>query len=215
MLSITLGGPFGVIMADPPWQYGSPRAMVGNRGRGSNNGQAARIIQADTNQHYPTMALSEIKALPVEAVAAADSLLFMWVTNPFLADGSGVDVVKAWGFTPKSVLTWSKVQTDGVSPSMKTGHWFRSASEHIIFATRGSVKRPLDWQAIPTWHGAKRLPHSVKPEVFYRYAESAYPGALRLEMFARRPRNGWVVWGNESDGSRMMRFPCGGASASS
>jgi N6-adenosine-specific RNA methylase IME4 len=190
---------FDVIMADPPWPYDSPRALVGNGGRGSDGGRAAAIIQADVSQHYEVMTVEQIKTLPVAAAAAKNSLLFLWTTNPFLADGTAVEVVRAWGFTPKNVLTWAKVQTDGETPSMKTGHWFRSASEHIIFGVRGSVRRPEGFEAMPTWRPAKRLPHSQKPDLFYEIVEKTVPGGRFLEMFARREaRNAqWSVWGNE------------------
>ena len=190
---------FDVVMADPPWPYDSPRALVGNGGRGSDSGRAAAIIQADVSQHYEVMTVKQIKALPVSAVTAKNSLLFLWTTNPFLADGTAVEVVRAWGFTPKTVLTWAKVQADEKTPSMKTGHWFRSASEHIIFAVRGNVKRPEGFDAMPTWRPNKRLPHSQKPDLFYAIAEKTVPGGRFLEMFARRePRNAqWSVWGNE------------------
>lgn len=201
--------PFDVVMADPPWPYDSPRAIVGNGGRGSDGGKAALIIQADVSQHYDVMTVEQIKALPLSKVMAKDSLLFLWTTNPFLADGTAVEVVRAWGFTPKTVLTWAKVKADGESPSMKTGHWFRSASEHIIFAVRGNVKRPEGFEALPTWQPAKRLPHSQKPELFQEIVEKAIPGGRYLELFARRePRNGnWTVWGNEV--ASEFRFPEG------
>ncbi len=190
-------GKFSIIMADPPWQYDSLRAVVGNGGRGSEG--AAAIIQADTNDHYSTMSIDEIKALPVAASADRDALLFLWTTNPFLADGSAVEVVKAWGFTPKSVVTWAKVQADGRTPSMKIGHWFRSASEHFIFATRGKPKRPEGFPALPTWQPHGRMPHSRKPDSFYAIAEKFGDGPC-LEMFARgEPRTPrWTVWGDES-----------------
>lgn len=196
MLSLP-AGEFAVIMADPPWQYDSPRAIVGNGGRGGEG--AAAIVQADVGAHYSTMTLDEIKALPVAAAAAHDALLFLWTTNPFLADGSAADVVRAWGFTPKSVFTWAKVQADGRTPSMKTGHWFRSASEHFIFATRGRPRRLGDFPALPTWRPHGRLPHSVKPTAFYEMVERFAEGPC-LEMFARgAPRTPrWTVWGNEA-----------------
>jgi N6-adenosine-specific RNA methylase IME4 len=184
-------------MADPPWQYASPRAIVGNGGRGG--GGAATIVQADVEEHYSTMTLDEIKAIPVAASAAKDALLFLWTTNPFLADGSAVEVVRAWGFTPKSVVTWAKVQADGRTPSMKTGWWFRSASEHFIFATRGAPKRPAGFPALPTWQPHGRLPHSSKSDSFYAMAERFADGPC-LEMFSRgvprTPR--WTVWGDEA-----------------
>ena len=121
---------FDVIMADPPWPYDSPRAIVGNGGRGSDGGKAAAIIQADVSQHYDVMTVEQIKALPVSKVALKNSMLFLWTTNPFLAEGTATEVVRAWGFRPKTVLTWAKIQKNApmIMPSMKTGYWFRSAS---------------------------------------------------------------------------------------
>ena len=122
----------------------------------------------------------------------------MWVTNPFLCDGSGPEVVKAWGFEPKTVLTWAKVQADGKTPSMKTGHWFRSASEHVIVGVRGDVRRPDAFPALPTWFPSGRMPHSVKPDTIHEWAEKAVPQGPWLEMFARRSRPGWSLWGNQA-----------------
>lgn len=190
---------FDAIIADPPWEYSNPRALVGNGGRGNENGKAASIIQADVGQHYKTMSAMELKALPVSTYAAKNSLLFLWTTNPFLSDGTASSIVRAWGYTPKTILTWAKVQADGKTPSMKTGHWFRSASEHIIFASRGKVPRPENFEALPTWYPSKRLPHSQKPYLFHDIVEKTVPNGRYLEMFARRAayNERWSIWGNE------------------
>lgn len=185
---------YTAIIADPPWRYGSPKALVGNGGRGSLN--IEKMKQVDVEAHYETMSLADIKSLPVPA--AASSFLFLWVTNPFLCDGSGPDVVKAWGYTPKSVITWAKVQSDGSTPSMKTGHWLRSASEHVILGVRGDVRRSVGFPALPTWFSALRAPHSVKPDKIHDYAELMAPSGPWLEMFARRSRPGWDMWGKEA-----------------
>ena len=44
--------------------------------------------------------------------------------------------------------------------------------------------------------------HCEKPEEVYRRIERLYPGP-RLELFARRPRAGWTVWGNEIERDRF------------
>lgn len=190
---------FKLCMADPAWPYDSPRAIVGNGGRGSDGGRAAQIVQVDVNAHYETMTIAEIKALPVAKHMLPDALLFLWTTNAYLADGQAADIARAWGFKPKTVLTWAKTKTGTKNkPSMKTGHWFRGASEHIIVGVRGAPKRPDGFPAIPTWQPHSRLPHSVKPDLFYEIAEKTCKGPY-LELFARRaPRNEkWSVWGNE------------------
>lgn len=183
---------YPAIIADPPWQYDSPRALVGNGGRGAEG--AAEIIQADVSDHYGTMSIEELRALSIPATQ--NSVIFMWTTNPFLCDGTASALVKAWGFTPKTVLTWAKTKAGEHTPSMKTGHWFRSASEHVIFAVKGAVKRPTGFPAIATWFPHVRLPHSVKPERVHEFAEAVCPDGPWLEMFARRARRGWDTWGN-------------------
>lgn len=188
-------------MADPPWRYGNPRALVGTGGRGSLGGRAAQLRQVDVESHYPTMSVVEICRMPVADLADPQGcMLFLWVTNPFLCDGSGLKVLLAWGFKPKTVLTWAKTKSDG-SPSMKTGHWFRSASEHCLIGVRGKLKRPNNYLALPTWQPSVReREHSVKPEMFHKYAELVAPRGPWLELFARRSREGWDVWGNQAPG---------------
>jgi len=184
---------YKTILADPPWPYNSPRAVVGNGGRGSQNGKAKEIIQTDVLAHYSTMSIEELKQLPINDLAENQSHLYLWTTNSFMVEAH--DIAKAWGFTPKTILTWVKTHhTNAAKPSMKTGYWYRSATEHIVFAVRGQLR--LKGAATPTAFLLPRLPHSVKPEYFYELIEQQSEGPF-LELFARRLRQGWDSWGNE------------------
>ena len=102
---------FGTILADPAWPYRSPRAVVGNGGRGNQDGRAKDIIQVDVGAHYPVMTLEEIKRLPVKDIAADAAHLYLWTTNAFMVEAH--EVARAWGFEPKTILTWVKVKHDG------------------------------------------------------------------------------------------------------
>ncbi len=185
-------GPFRCIVADPPWPYSSPRAVVGNGGRGAQGGRAAEIIQADVGQHYQTMSMPDLCSMPVASVADTPAHLYLWTTNAFMREAH--ELALAWGFKVKTCLTWGKVKDDGTA-SMKTGYYFRGATEHCLFAVRGSLPL-LVKHGKPTLYLSRRLPHSVKPEWFYALCEECSPGP-RLELFARRERPGWTVWGNE------------------
>jgi N6-adenosine-specific RNA methylase IME4 len=44
----------------------------------------------------------------------------------------------------------------------------------------------------------RKREHSRKPDEMYDVIESCSPGPF-LEMFARYPREGWTVWGDEAD----------------
>ena len=74
------------------------------------------------------------------------------------------------------------------------GYATRSNTEVCLLATRGS---PLRLAA--DVHSVVIAPvgeHSAKPDEVYRCIERLYPGP-RLELFARRQREGWTTWGDE------------------
>lgn len=134
--------------------------------------------------HYGTMTQAELLALDLPAAAA--SHLYLWVTNSFIRPG--FELMEQWGFTYKTCLTWCK-------PQIGMGNYFRSTTEHVLFGIRGSW--PTLTNNTPTHFVADRQRHSQKPELFYDIVEASSPGPY-LEMFARRRRFGWHVWGNEA-----------------
>ena len=185
---------YGTIYADPPWPYHSPKAVVGNGGRGKLNIETA--TQVDVTAQYKTMSLEEIKKLPVKDLAEKNSHLYLWTTNSFLVEAH--EVAKWWGFKPKTLLTWVKTKKNG-DPSMRCGYWFRSATEHILFCVRGKM-RLLGDECMPTAYLLPRLGHSVKPDFFYTLIEKVSPGPF-VELFARRLRENWSSWGDEIESS--------------
>jgi N6-adenosine-specific RNA methylase IME4 len=75
------------------------------------------------------------------------------------------------------------------------GHWFRHTSEHLIFAVRG--KAPALRKDLGATFFAPRGRHSAKPDRLQALAELMSPGP-RLELFARRARDGWTAWGDQA-----------------
>ncbi len=134
---------------------------------------------------YPLMNLEQIKAMPVGDLAEENAHLWLWTYPAALRES--YEVVKAWGFTPKSFFTW-------VKPKLGLGVYLRNATEHVIFATKG--KAPILFKAQPNWGFFPTQGHSHKPEEFHKIVERCSPGPY-LELFARRPQPGWDVWGNE------------------
>ena len=57
-----------------------------------------------------------------------------------------------------------------------------------------------DTKALSSWYEWPRLRHSEKPPEFFGIVETVSPGP-RMEMFARRERPGWDLWGNEAPGA--------------
>jgi N6-adenosine-specific RNA methylase IME4 len=182
---------FPTIVADPPWPYKTP-GQIGKtlEHRPNRDKTPASAAGAGSIARYGAMSMDEIRAM--EIPAATNAHLYLWFTNTFAAEAH--TVAEAWGFRPMTILTWVKMKADG-SPSMKMGYYFRGATEHVLFAVRGSLRLQTK-RALPTAYLWPRLPHSVKPDAFYDLVEEASPPDY-LELFARRTRLGWSAWGDQ------------------
>lgn len=171
---------YKIIYADPPWPYKSTRPFGSNTQYGV---PGAKL-------RYPLMSLEEIKELSIPSTENAH--LYLWTTNAFMVEAH--EVALAWGFQPKTVITWVKIKADG-TPSMKMGYYFRGATEHLIFSVKGKLR--LKEKNLPTAFLLPRTKkHSEKPDFFRKMIERNSDGN-KLELFAREKTPGWDVWGNE------------------
>lgn len=186
-------GRFGVIVADPPWQY-NPN----NTPKMEKNGRGSRA-----EWHYSTLSNEAIADLPIQDLAQSDAHLFMWITNPRMEGGrrgSGpnpFEIVNAWGFEYRTLLTWVKTTQTGELLKGGVGWYFRGATEHVLYCTRGKASIPTHLRE-PNVVFAPRGRHSEKPERFMQLVERVTEGyGPRIELFARNTREGWVSWGNQ------------------
>lgn len=170
-------GKFAAIYADPPWSF--------KVWSGEGKDRAAE-------NHYPTMTLEDIKALSVADKAADDCALFLWAVMPQLPEAFGV--IRAWGFEYKTcAFVWVKTTKDGERFATGMGYWTRANAEICLLATKGFPKRlNADVHQIIS----PRTEHSRKPDEVPERIERLVSGPY-LELFARRPRDGWQSWGNE------------------
>ncbi len=175
------GAHFQTILADPPWRFINRTGKVAPEHR--------RLSR------YETLTTQEICDLPVSKVAALQSHLYLWVPNALLADG--LKVMAAWGFTYKSNLVWHKVRKDGGSDGRGVGFYFRNVTELVLFGVRGSVRTLDAGRRQVNLLATRKREHSRKPDELYEIVEACSPGPY-LELFARYPRSGWSVWGDEA-----------------
>lgn len=177
---------FAAILVDPPWRT-TAGSLRGPAGFGGVKGPSKPLP-------YRTMSVGEIAALPVQDIAAADAHLYLCTINAYVDDA--YEVARAWGFQPSTLLTWCKATMGG-----GLGGAFGISTEFVLFARRGRLKpqrrehgswflwrRPYDERGKPK--------HSAKPPELYRLIEEVTPGP-RIELFARKRREGWAAWGNE------------------
>jgi N6-adenosine-specific RNA methylase IME4 len=173
---------YGVILADPPWQFNNRTGKVAPEHKRLNR--------------YPTLNLEEIKSIPVATAAASMSHLYLWIPNALLKDG--LEVMAAWGFEYKTNIIWHKVRKDGGPDGRGVGFYFRNTTEIILFGIKGKLRTLDPGRSQVNIIRSQKQEHSRKPEEQYQLIESCSPGPY-LELFGRGGRPGWHTWGNQAD----------------
>lgn len=156
------------ILADCPWEWDSAGGIL---------------------QHYPTMSLKELCALPVGKVAHDDAFLFLWVPPALLKEG--LAVLEAWGFEYKVNHTWDKLTHYG------RGAYGRTVHEHLFIGVRPKTPTHfIDNSMISMIRHRVSRRNSEKPQVVHELIQRATPGPY-LELFARKRVKGWDWYGNQ------------------
>jgi len=175
---------YGVLLADPAWKMDLWSAAGEHKA---------------PQHHYPCMSTPDICALKdslgLDWVCAPDCVLVMWTTFPMLARGDAHEVMRAWGFTPKTGGAWAKMSKHG-KQAFGGGYIYRSACEPWLLGTRGEPQERTS--STRNLIIAERREHSRKPDLMHEMIEAQFAGPY-LELFARTRRPGWDVWGNDVD----------------
>ena len=167
---------YRTILADPPW-----------------NETGGGKIRRGADAHYSLMKTDDIIQLMKDVLDGnvdENAHLYLWVTNNHLIDG--LRVIDALGFRYVTTITWLKDR-------FGLGQYFRGNTEHCLFAVKGVLPyKVIDGKRAQGVTGfvEKRTEHSRKPEQLFVMAERV-SYAPRIELFARRRREGWDLFGDE------------------
>ena len=110
---VTKSERFRTILADPPWPYGNARTRY------------------SSENHYASMTLNDITALPVPQLVEDRVHLHLWTTTSHLP--AALEVLRAWGFEYKSQCVWVKPGRLGM------GNFWRVSHEILRLGIRGGL----------------------------------------------------------------------------
>ena len=167
-------GKFSTIVIDPPWPMEKIERDV-----------APDQVAFD----YPTMSEDQLAAFPVADMAADDCHLFCWTTHKFLP--MSLRLLDAWGFRYVLTMVWHK--PGGFQPFGLPQY----NCEFAIYARRGTPTF-ADTKAFNVCFQAPRREHSRKPDEFYDVIRRVTTGP-RIDVFSREARDGFDVYGNETN----------------
>ena len=185
-MALPTGVKHGIVLADPPWDYG----MANTR-----SGTTSSVLPHNV---YPTMTMDDICALPLADTLADDAMLFLWCPASLLPEG--LRVMQSWGFD-QFVTSWVWHKTGGKLTC--AGGTAIARHELVLVGKRRNGLSTAGTKARESSvFDAPVTTHSSKPDVVHQRIEKLYPGVHnRIELFARAPRAGWEVFGNQSSAS--------------
>lgn len=172
-------GSFGVLYADPAWQY----EMWGD-----DTG-----YDKSPDAHYDCMRFDELAALRDDILfaMAPNCVCFMWAIWPKLDEA--MRLMDVWGFKYKTGGAWHK-KTVHDKTGFGTGYIMRSACEPFLIGTLGEPD--ILNRSTRNLIEAKLRGHSRKPDCTYTLIENLFRGPY-LELFARQTAPGWTACGNQ------------------
>lgn len=176
---------YNTLIIDPPWKIGSIK----------HTGRKGHKIKPMTD-NYQMMTIEEIKNLPINQLASDNAYLFLWTTHTYLPQS--FDLLKHWGFKYHLTITWDKGR--GL-----THFGFHRRTEFVLFAYNGKLDIECSGKSIDTVMYEYNKGHSIKPDLFYDEIKRKMPEP-RIDIFARRERLGFEVFGNEVKNS--IKLPC-------
>jgi len=178
---------YDVIYADPPWDYNG-KLQFDKTSKDVNNIDLSRkIFISSASFKYPTLKLDELKKLKLQEIAKDDCLLFMWTSNPHLAQA--IELAEAWGFEYRTVaFVWDKMNHN-------PGQYTLSNCELCLVFKKGKIPTPRGARNIQQLVRSKRNGHSEKPIEVMQRIEKMFPTQDKIELFARKKFDGWDVWG--------------------
>jgi len=222
-------GKFNIIYADPPWRFKNwSMDELAKRGE--------KWARKNGRSPYNVMDHRALCSLPIYDLAAKNSALGMWVTDPKIDEG--LEVMQSWGFGYTTVLFYW-IKTNPLGLKIKFGSLVNLIQPYL--GKRGFEKmvRVLP-DLIEGWHlglgyhtranpeqcwlgqrgkGLRRVDntvprlivspvgeHSQKPHEARLRIKRLYGEVPRIELFARQRAKDWSAWGNEVPGGNDIEI---------
>jgi len=165
---------YDIIYADPPWSYKDKR------------NKHPRLC-GGALVHYNLMDTDKIKKINIQGISNINCMLFLWATFPNLQEA--LDVIKAWGFTYKTLaFSWIKTNKKNSKPFFGIGYYTKSNCEVCLLGVKGKPIKKSNY--VSSVIMSPRESHSKKPDIVREKIIELCGDIPRIELFAREKTKG-------------------------
>lgn len=179
---------YNVIYIDPPWSYYNDMSVD----------YGVTTVRGVRRPPYSVLSTDDIKALPINKVAADDCFMFIWTTDYHLY--KCLQIIEHWGFEYKTIgFAWQKLNNKNEPVTFTGAYTLKSGIELCLLATKGNPKKFLKSRKVRALVTEKRGRHSEKPIEVRRRIDELVGDVPKIEIFARTRHPNWDAWGNELD----------------
>ncbi len=214
---------YDVVVADPPWPF-SDKLRMSKVKRGAED--QYKILSVSDIKKLKVEEVSSPDAVlalwvpssmlqegldVMEAWGFEQKQTFIWVKHKKLPLGELSKEIKAWGkrllanekwpWSVQEEIKWigEFVNDFDVNQILAfyMGRLFRQTHEVALIGVRGKVYDQLQNKSQRSVLLDINFKHSAKPEGLQNRLDLMFPNANKLEMFARRDRDGWTCVGLE------------------
>lgn len=217
---------YDLIVADPPWEFDDDLTMS-DTPRGAASNYSVLDIKAIKSLEVSKLAKdNSALILWVPSSMLQDGLdtmknwgfeqkqTFIWVKvkytkgvtdslkglhkeiRKFIKEERKEDIFKSSNFLKGIKNIFKEFDINNIL-SFYLGHLFRQTHEIALIGIKGSIYSQLAVRNQRSVLLDRNLGHSVKPEGLQDRLDIMFPKARKLEMFARRTRDGWTCVGFE------------------
>jgi len=180
---------YDIILADPPWK----------QKRGGK--KSVREKSSGLDLIYPTMSLGAITSYLYNAslLGEENHILFLWVIDKYLEETH--QILRILDYKIHARMIWNKVTGIPAAFTIRYGH------EYLFYCYQGKMLpvAKAERGKIHSVFTEQTTKHSKKPEISFEIIERLFPNAKKLELFARKQRQGWDAYGNELEKSPLQQ----------
>jgi len=203
---------YNIICIDCPWSFSDKLEMSD--------------VARSSESQYPVLNIEELKKLRINDIAAEDALIVSWTPSSLLQEGLDClkswnfrqTQMVVWNKTNKDPFKSIKNKLKKIDLNDKSnidkifndfnyndlmgfgmGRMWRNCHEIALVGVRGKIYKHLKNKSQRTVHFGINEKHSKKPEHIQDQLDLMFPdpSLKKIEVFARRLKEGWTCIGNE------------------